>query len=141
MQTRSPAAASSRAITAPPAPEPTTQASTRSSIVPETSVRISAAEGTWLFDAARWGAVQQSLLGALGQLHLRDPDSVGVDAGRLFVGFMIALRRKLNGLWFLVSQLYLQAVARRGDGDVAVSQPTHQVEGLARRLLESEPQG
>jgi len=52
-------------------------------ILPETSVRIDAAEGTWLFDASRWGAVQQSLLGALGQLHLREPDSVGVEAGRL----------------------------------------------------------
>jgi hypothetical protein len=46
----------------------------------------------------------------------------------------------LDGLWFLVSQLHLQPVARRGDGHVPVSEAPHQVEGFARRLLEREAQ-
>jgi hypothetical protein len=41
----------------------------------------------------------------------------------------------------LIAQLHPKGVALRGDGEVFVSQLSHQVEGLSRRLLERETQG
>jgi hypothetical protein len=53
---------------------------------------------------------------------------------------MSVLAGQLDGLGCFVSELQLQAVVRDGDGHVFVAEPARQVEGLAGRLLEGEPQ-
>jgi len=52
-------------------------------ILPPDAIRIGEGEGTWAVDATRWGALTQLLLDALSQLHRQEPDSFGVEAGRL----------------------------------------------------------
>src|SRR5438445_4571927 len=52
-------------------------------ILPQDAIRIGEGEGAWALDASRWGAMQQALLDALAQPHRQEPDSVGVEAGRL----------------------------------------------------------
>jgi selenocysteine-specific elongation factor len=52
-------------------------------ILRQDAIRIGEGDGAWALDASRWGAMQQALLDALAQLHRQEPDSVGVEAGRL----------------------------------------------------------
>jgi hypothetical protein len=58
---------------------------------------------------------------------------------RLFVAVSIA--RQLDRLRRLVAQLHPQPSALRRDRQIPITEPAHEVEGLARRLLEREPKG
>jgi hypothetical protein len=55
-----------------------------------------------------------------------------------FIGLLL---RQSNRLRLLGTQLHSQAATRGRDAQVLVSQPAHQVEGLARRLFERQPLG
>ncbi|HWY72149.1 MAG TPA: selenocysteine-specific translation elongation factor [Burkholderiaceae bacterium] len=52
-------------------------------IVPDRAIRIGEGEGAWLIAPSRSEAVLQSVLDALAQAHRQEPDSFGVEAGRL----------------------------------------------------------
>ncbi len=52
-------------------------------ILPKSAIRIGEGEGAWAINASSSDAVAQSLLDALAQLHRQEPDSFGVEAGRL----------------------------------------------------------
>ena len=52
-------------------------------IVPDGAIRIGQGEGAWLIAASRAEAALQSVLDALAQAHREEPDSFGVEAGRL----------------------------------------------------------
>jgi selenocysteine-specific elongation factor len=52
-------------------------------LMPPDAVRIGEGEDAWAIDASRWGAMLQTLTDALTQLHRQEPDSFGVEAGRL----------------------------------------------------------
>lgn len=51
----------------------------------------------------------------------------------------LLLRRELDAGGLLVADANLQPAPFRGDGQVAVTKATHEVEGLPRRLLVREP--
>jgi selenocysteine-specific elongation factor len=52
-------------------------------IVPHTATRIAQGDADWAVAPSHWGAVRQAVLNGLTQLHEREPDSIGVEAGRL----------------------------------------------------------
>ncbi len=49
----------------------------------ESQRRVQTADGHWAFSPARWQDLKQGLLGKLGELHLREIDSLGPDRERL----------------------------------------------------------
>jgi selenocysteine-specific elongation factor len=51
--------------------------------LPESAIRIGDGDSGWAIAQARWSALQQRLLDALAQLHARESDSIGAEAGRL----------------------------------------------------------
>jgi hypothetical protein len=53
---------------------------------------------------------------------------------------MGVLLRKVNGVGRLVPQLHLDSSAGRGNGDVAVSEAPHKVEGFLDGFLQRQPQ-
>jgi len=63
-----------------------------------------------------------------------------VEAGLFGLGFIAVLSGQLDELGGFLSELQLQPVFGDGDGHVFVAEPPCQIEGLARRLLEREPQ-
>jgi len=54
------------------------------------------------------------------------------------IGYLMV---ELNGLWFLVAHLHVQATSRRRDGQIAIAEPPHQVEGLSHGLLVRQARG
>ena len=47
------------------------------------AVRVDAADERWLFSTGRWAALRQALVDGLAAFHAKEPDALGVDAGRL----------------------------------------------------------
>jgi selenocysteine-specific elongation factor len=52
-------------------------------LLPADAVRIADGEDAWVIAPSRWEAVQQQLLQVLAQRHVDEPDSIGVESGRL----------------------------------------------------------
>jgi selenocysteine-specific elongation factor len=52
-------------------------------ILSDAALRFGEGDTAWLIAPSRWNALQQQLLDALAQLHAQEPDSFGVEAGRL----------------------------------------------------------
>ena len=52
-------------------------------MLPQTAIRVGEGEGAWAVDASCWGSLLQVPLDALARLHRQEPDSFGVEVGRL----------------------------------------------------------